>query len=58
VCVCLHFSGICGSKDGVESIVIRGKHPEDKDTFFWFVYTGVGGTYRRKRDRDQTFTGV
>lgn len=39
----------------MESIVLRGKHPEDVDEYTWFVYSGVGGCYRRVRDSDQTF---
>ena len=59
VCVCTDFFiGICRSKLKVEFILDRSKHHDVKDGSYWFVYTGVGGTYEQIRDKDQEFKGV
>jgi hypothetical protein len=50
--------GFCGTKKGVESIVLSKKYAEDFDSFSYLVYMGIGGTYRCTPVKNQAFTGV
>jgi len=42
-------AGICGGKDGAESVVVSGGYPDDEDFGDELIYTGHGGWDRSKR---------
>jgi len=50
-------AGICGGKDGAESVVVSGGYPDDEDFGDELIYTGHGGWDRSKRKQvaDQEF---
>ncbi|WP_034215820.1 YDG/SRA domain-containing protein [Actinoplanes subtropicus] len=46
-------AGICGGRDGAESIVVSGGYPDDEDFGDELIYTGQGGLKGRKQVKDQ-----
>lgn len=48
--------GIDGNpKDGAASIVLSGGYPDDQDNGDYLIYTGEGGQFNQKQEKNQSF---